>query len=142
MLRRSEMTFLWFLADFLSQFCSNLDTIQSWMMFIIWPKQKSKKVVWKKVAVTGFEPGPPDPKSTIYTNTPRGREKSLKKKSSWVLSRNFGNFQNFNCNFWVGQTRPELFDICNRISRAIELIWYIACPCQKMSEKVIQLQSY
>ena len=39
-------------------------------MVMIWSKQKGEKVLGKKVALTGFEPGPPDPKSTIYTPIP------------------------------------------------------------------------
>ena len=32
--------------------------------------KKEKNLEEKKVALTGFEPGPPDPKSTIYTPIP------------------------------------------------------------------------
>ena len=32
--------------------------------------KKAKNLEEKKVALTGFEPGPPDPKSTIYTPIP------------------------------------------------------------------------
>ena len=32
--------------------------------------KKAKNLEEKKVALSGFEPGPPDPKSTIYTPIP------------------------------------------------------------------------
>ena len=41
--------------------------------------KKAKNLEEKKVALTGFEPGPPDPKSTIYTPIPTSSNRILKK---------------------------------------------------------------
>ena len=48
---------------------------------MIWSKQKGEKVLRKKVALTGFEPGPPDPKSTIYTPTLQSTSENFEKIS-------------------------------------------------------------
>ena len=43
--------------------------------------KKAKNLEEKKVALTGFEPGPPDPKSTIYTPTLQSTSENIEKIS-------------------------------------------------------------
>ena len=72
---------------------------------MIWSKQKGEKVLRKKVALTGFEPGPPDPKSTIYTPTLQSTSENFEKISGSDSQRSFGNFKP---DFQAVQRCPEV----------------------------------
>ena len=67
--------------------------------------KKAKNLEEKKVALTGFEPGPPDPKSTIYTPIPTS--------SNVIFEKNPGTdsesiFENLKHDFQAVQRCPEV----------------------------------
>ena len=67
--------------------------------------KKAKNLEEKKVALTGFEPGPPDPKFTIYTSTLQCSSENFEKNSG---PHSESIFENLKHDFQAVQRCPEV----------------------------------